>query len=150
MDLQINLLSVVLIISISVLATVHVSNGGEAEQVDEDENNIIEAMVNLLQNKTLPQYQRIRERLDLRIILARKGQSIVFYIYCKTLEELLYLHELLTNGELKKRVTTVFDLLISKRETTVSEVSWSKEEFKKFKTYFESKLPCNLSFVGFD
>ena len=144
------MISIVLFISISVLAQVHVSSESETEQVDAEEDHIIEAIENLLQDKTLPQYQRIRERLDLRIMRARKGKSIVFYIYCKTLEELLYLHELLTNGELKKRVTTVFDLLISKRETTVSEVSWSKEEFKKFKTYFESKLPCNLSFVGFD
>ena len=62
--------SVDLIISISVLTQVHVSNEGEAEQVNEEEDHILEALANLLQNTTLPQYQRIRERLDLRIMRA--------------------------------------------------------------------------------
>src|SRR6218665_3946635 len=130
--------------SISVLAQVHVTIEGEREQADVAEDQILEAMANLLQNTTLPQYQRIRERLDLRIMRARKGQSIVFYIYCKTLEELLYLHAFLTKGEFKKRIATVFDMLISKKQTTVSEVSWSEGEFTKFKSHFESKLLCDL------
>ena len=127
------------------MARVDVSNEGEIEQVNVEEDQILEAMENLLQNTTLPQYQRIRERLDLRIMRARKGQSIVFYIYCKTLQELLYLHAFLTKGEFKKRIATVFDMLISKKQTTVSEVSWSEGEFTKFKSHFESKLPCNSS-----
>src|SRR5688572_7699592 len=100
-----------LIISISVLTQVHVSSEGEAEQVNEEEDHILEALANLLQNTTLPQYQRIRERLDLRIMRATKGNSIVFYIYCKTLEELLYLYEFLIKGEFKKCISTVFDML---------------------------------------
>jgi len=126
------------------LARVDVSNEGEIEQVNVEEDHILEAMANLLHNTTLPQYQRIRKLLDLRIMRARKGQSIVFYIYCKTLEELLYLHAFLTKGEFKKRIAIVFDMLISKKQTTVSEVSWSEGEFTKFKSHFESKLLCDL------
>lgn len=129
------------IISISVLEQVHVSNEGKAELANAEEDDLLEVMVDLLQDKMLPQDQRIRERLEVRIMRARKDQSVVFYIYCKTMDEPL--RELLTKGEFKKCIASGFDLLISKTKTTVLE-----EEFTTFKTYFEGKLPCNLYLTG--
>lgn len=107
----------------------------DAENVTEDEREIVTMIADILINRSIDQPSRILELVNHRVIAARTGQSVVLYIYCKTIEDLEQLHESLLSGRLKNSVELWFNFLLKRSEKiTVSAVTVPNEEFQTIGT----------------
>src|SRR6218665_2440759 len=95
------------------------------------EDEIVARLTNVLSGSSIEESSRILERVQLNILAAKKGHSILLYIWCKTMEELLHLHDLLTSGHLKDTVEELFNqLLNTSQNTAVKSITMNDEEFK--------------------
>jgi len=118
---------------------VHASLDGE--NVTETEKEISTAIANMIINdRSTDEASRILELVNLKVIAAKIGQSVVLYIYCKTIEDLQQLHESLISGRLKDSVEMLFNsLLIRSQKTKVAALTTDFEEFQKMRTYFKGR-----------
>ena len=83
---------------------------------------------------------RILELAMVKVIAAKKGQSVVLYIYCKTIEDLQQLQKSLISGRLKDSVEMLFNsLLIRSQKTKVAALTTDFEEFQNMRTYFKGR-----------
>src|SRR6218665_508682 len=81
---------------------------------DSTEDVIITRITELLNGRSPEDSSRILEGAQIRIIGARKGQSVVIYIFCKTLSDLLDLKEMHVSGELTTHLRAMFSQIISR------------------------------------
>lgn len=120
-----------------VVARVHAHLDGPIQSMMPAEDEIVARLTNVLRGSSIEESSRILERVQLNIFAAKKGHSIVLYIWCKTMEELLRLHDLLTSGHLKDMVEQLFNqLLNTSQNTAVKSITMNDEEFKLMKLYF--------------
>ena len=129
---------------------VHASLDGE--NVTETEKEISTAIANMIINdRSTDEASRILELVNLKVIAAKIGQSVVLYIYCKTIEDLQQLHDSLISGRLKDLVELWFNsLLIRSQKTKLVALTTDDEEFQKMRTYFRGQnlFPVQLIYVG--
>lgn len=130
---------------------------------EETEDEVIASFARALGSRPLEESRRILEG-TLNVIAMKKGQSIVIYIYCRTLKELLRLEEMQLNGSLQSSVKELFTRLVYQTQEiqvtaddlkTVLEsifsqirdlseikrtsITSSEKEFAKYISYFMSK-----------
>ena len=98
-------------ILISVVVRVH-ANLGNDKDADHTEDNIIARFKDILKAKSLDEASRILEDIDLTIIAAKKGHSVVLYVYCRTATELTNLYEMNLSGKLNSIIELVFRQLL--------------------------------------
>lgn len=128
------------------------------DELTEDE--IIANFANVLQNKPLDESRRILE-LTLNVIALKKTKSIIIYVLCKSVRELLELRDMQLKGKLRLEVKKFFMLLLPPpkiMETTTSNLcditesifkqllyksqiddvvaNFSETEYEKCKTHF--------------
>lgn len=73
----------------------------------------------------------------MRIIAAKKGNSIVLYVWCEKVEELLRLEGLKTSGHLQESIEQLFNQLLNRSEKiAVKEIKMDDEELERMKEYF--------------
>jgi len=115
------------------------------ENVSEAENEISTAIANMItSDRSTEAADRLLELVNLKVIGARTGHSIILYIYCKTIEELQRLHELLSSGRLRDSVELWFNHLLNRsQKIAVTTLTMSTEEFQKMRAY----LLGNSSFL---
>lgn len=101
-----------------------------SEEVDETEEEIITRFASVLSGKSLEASNRILVG-TLNVIAAKKGQSVVLYIYCKTLKDLIHLQEMNASGKLRTIIQTIFTQLLS-------HVFWTKVNVENLKSVVES------------
>ena len=75
-----------------------------------------------------------------KVIAAKKGQSVVLYIYCNAIEDLQQLHDSVISGRLKESVELWFNsLLIRSQETKVVALTTDFKELQKMITYLKGQ-----------
>lgn len=74
---------------------------------EQTEDEVIASFARALGNRPLEESRRILEG-TLNVIAMKKGHSIVIYIYCRTLKELLRLEEMQLNGSIRSTVRELF------------------------------------------
>lgn len=110
------------------------------ENVTQTEKELVTKIEYLLSDYSVDDPRRIFDIIKSNAIAAKQGQSIVLYIYCKIIEELQLLHELLTSGQLKDSVELWFkSLLVGSQIITVASLRASAEEFQKLRKYFKGE-----------
>lgn len=118
---------------------IRVSQEGDPDIVNRTEDAISDQLADFLSNRSIEEAQRILELTQLKVIAAKKGQSIYLYVYCATLEELTALYNLLVTGAVKTIVETLFNKLVSREDRIVVSYTYSEEEYNKCKSYFEGQ-----------
>lgn len=88
----------------------HLGNDKDADYTEED---IIARFTDILSVKSLDEVSRILKQTELKIIAAKKGLSVVLYVYCRTAKELLVLYEMNLSGKLRNTVQQLFSQLTS-------------------------------------
>ena len=122
-----------------VVARVHAHLDGPVQSMMPAEDEIVARIANVFSNtcKSFEESSRIWKRVKLKLIAAKKGHSIVLYIWCKTMEELLRLQDLLTIGHLKDTAEQLFNQLLTlSQKVTLKDITMDDEEFKQMKLYF--------------
>lgn len=99
---------------LSVVVRVHANLQGV--DVNHTEDELITRITELLSGRSQEDSSRILEVAQLRIIGAKKGESVVLFVFCKTLTELLDLKEMQLSGELKSHLQTLFTQVISRSQ----------------------------------
>lgn len=133
-----------------VVARVHVKLDGPLEKVKPAEDEIVTTIASVLNGTSIADSIRIWQRVHLKLIAARKGQSIVLYIWCETKEDLLRVHDSLTSCRLKDPVEQFFNqLLTQSRKVAVNTITVNDEEFRRMKAYFTGNQLFNISFELF-
>src|SRR6218665_543683 len=121
-----------------VVVRVHANLDGE--NVDEAENEIVTRMAKMLIENSIDQPSRIFTLVHQRVIAAKKGQSIVLYIHCKTIQELQELKDSLTSGQLKDSVELWFNsLLVGSQKIALASLTISDGELWKIQTYIKGQ-----------
>lgn len=116
---------------------VHARLDGPLETVTTAEDKIVTTIESVLSGTSIAESSRILEILQMRLVAARIGQSIVLYIWCKTVEELLRFYEFLTSGRLKDTAELLFNQLLTlSQKVVVRNITMSDEEFESIKAYF--------------
>ena len=100
-----------LIILILVVVRVHVNLGNDKD-ADHIEDDIITRFKDILKMKSLDEASRILKDIDLTIIAAKKGHSVVLYVYCRTATELMDLYEMNLSGKLRSTIEQMFKQLL--------------------------------------
>ena len=120
----------------SVVVRVHAHLEGPLEDVTPTEDAISTTIAIALSGTSIEERSRIWERAQLKLIAAKKGQSVVLYVWCETVEELFHLHESLTSGHLKDSVELLFNhLLTTFQKVVLKRVTMQDEELKLIKGY---------------
>lgn len=115
----------------------HAHLGGPLEDVTTAEEQISTAIAYVLSGISIAGSNRILELAQLKVIAAKKGQSVVVYIWCETVEELFRLYELLTSGHLRECVEQLFNQLLTwSQKVAVKDVKMNDDEFKRIKECF--------------
>ena len=119
----------------------------DADQLDETETQIVREVTSLMLQSSENRTSLLLQELQMRIIAARRGSSIVLYIYCETMKELMYLCEVINKNELKDKLENIFNTLLHDMSTRVTDLYIVETEINKAKKFFERKF---LSFrIGF-
>jgi len=75
-----------------------------------------------------------------KVIAAKKGQSVVLYIYCNAIEDLQQLHDSVISGRLKESVELWFKSLLNEpKDIAVTAMSVFTEEPHRKRTYFKGQ-----------
>jgi len=94
----------------------------------------------MLIENSIDQPSRIFTLVHQRVIAAKKGQSIVLYIHCKTIQELQELKDSLTSGQLKDSVELWFNsLLVGSQKIALASLTISDGELRKIQTYMKGQ-----------
>ena len=93
------------------MVRVHADLGNDKD-ADHTEDDIITRFKDILSGKSLDEASRILEDIDLTVIAAKKGHSVVLYVYCRTATELTDLYEMNLSGKLRSTVEQLFKELL--------------------------------------
>lgn len=112
----------------------------DGENVSEAENEISTAMANMILDRSIEEANRIFQLAQLKVIAAKKGQSIVLYIYCMTIEDVQQLYQSLISASLKVSLELLFNRLLSRSlKIAVTTVIVSNQELLRIQTYFNGE-----------
>src|SRR6218665_3832958 len=133
-----------------VVPKVHINIDGPLEDVTRTEDEISTRIARELCGTSITDRIRILKLAEFKVIAAAKGQSIVFYIWCETFEELTRLQKYLISGRLKDSVEQLFNQQLTlATEVVVNNVTMNEEEFERMKTYFTGYQLLNINFKLF-
>ena len=91
---------------------------GNDKDADHTEDNIISIIADILSGKSLEETSRILKKTELKVIAAKKGHSVVLYVYCRTDKELMDLYEMNLSGTLRSTIERLFSQLLLCSTTT--------------------------------
>lgn len=130
------------ILFVAVIVRIHASLDETLANVTEAEEEISSAFASTVSGKSLEEINRILQLTQFKCIAAKRGQSIVLYAYCGTVEELQQLREMLANGRLlRDSVELLFNRLLTRsQKIAVTIVTIYAEEFDKGEKYFQGVL----------
>jgi len=103
---------------------------------NEVEDELIKKLTDMLGDRFLEDSPRILERTQLRLIAAKRGNSIILYFVCKTMAELVDLQDMQTSGKLANVVRETFNEMLSSAEITNLRISLYDEDFSKCELEF--------------
>lgn len=73
-----------------------------------------------------------------KVIAAKTGQSIVLYVYCKSIKDLEQLKDESTTGRLRNSVEMWFNSILTRpKRITVAALTIFTEDFPSMRTYFQ-------------
>ncbi len=98
--------------------------------VNEVEDELITKFTEMLGDRSLGDSVRILECTQLRLIAAKKGNSVIPY-RTKTLTELVNLQDMQTSGKLANVVGEMFNEMLSSAQITNLRISLYDEDFCK-------------------
>ena len=124
-------------ILVSVVVRVH-ANLGNNKDADHTEDDIITRFTDVLSGKSLDEASHILKEIELKVIAAKKGHSVVLYVYCRTAKELTYLYEMYLSGDLRSIVEKLFSQLLF--YSTTAEYMYAEVTAENLKDVVECAL----------
>ena len=88
---------------------------GSGRAADDAEDDIITRFTDVLSGRSVDEASRILNKMTeigLTVIAAKKGQSVVLYIYCRTESELTDLYRMNLSGILRNTIEWLFSQLL--------------------------------------
>jgi|SRR6218665_292998 len=98
-----------------ILVLVVVRVHAELENVkdaDHTEDDIVAIFADILSGKSENEASRILKKTELKILAAKKGHSVVLYVYCRTETDLRDLYEMNLSGKLRSTIVRLFSQLL--------------------------------------
>lgn len=125
-----------------VICEVHVTINGNTETLETYETKIVECFLQMLNQRSDGDQTMIEiiqsGHRGVELIIVKRGGSIAFYFHCDSLEGLTYLHEIVSNGQFKAIVETIFNQLLASDDPVTVYVNWSTEDHERCKAFFLS------------
>ena len=87
------------------------ANLGNSENADQTEDDIITRFTDILSGKSQDEVSRILEEIQVKVIAAKKGQSVILYFYCTKASDLTDLCEINWSGKLGRDIQRLFSQL---------------------------------------
>lgn len=100
--------------NVSVVFDVHadVSVRGNVQNTSDIEDQISTKLSEMIlaefPDSSAEDIQRILKIATLKVIAAKKGSSVVLYVYCKVMEDLDHVQDLITSGEINSVFNRIF------------------------------------------
>jgi len=85
---------------------------GNDKDADRAEDDIIARFKDILSAKSLDEASRILKEIELTVIAAKKGHSVVLYVYCRTETDLIDLYQMNLSGKLRRTIERLFSQLL--------------------------------------
>src|SRR6218665_3434795 len=101
-------------ICVSVVVRVHADLGNDKD-ADQSEDDIIFRFTDTMSGKSLDEARRMLNKMTKigqTVIAAKKGHSVVLYLYCITKKELMDLYERNLSGTLRSTIQRLFSQLL--------------------------------------
>ena len=111
------------------------------------EKEIVERIDSALSSMSLEESRCLLEKLHLKVLAARTGHSVILYVLCETIDELMHLSKRLASGELQSDIEQLFNQLISRTEKVQVLTSVSEETVNKCTMFLEGQLSFVRSFI---
>lgn len=113
----------------------------ESDNLDAVETQIVSELADLFCQRTasVEQASRMLAALQLKVIAAKRGQSIVLYTSCCKDEELDHLRKLVDSLEMKGVLERLFNLFFNKVTIKVLSVTIHERDITKATKAFERK-----------
>lgn len=112
----------------------------DADQLDEKEVQIVRDVRNLLLQTSEHRTNLLLQEVQISIMATRRGSSIVLYLYCETMKELMYLCEVINKKQLKDKIENIFNALLHDTSMRVIDLYIWETEINKAKKFFERKF----------
>lgn len=125
--------------STAVLRT-DVTLGAEGADVDATEELIVKGITNLLGDRSLPERNRILELVQLRLIGAKVGHSVVLYFHCLELTDVDRLQEIYDRDHMKNIIETVFNRLLQAAGNIRVKIKWIAYSFGINRHFFKGNI----------
>jgi len=112
----------------------------EEADVDATEELIAKGITDLLSDRSLPERNRILEMVQLRLIGAKVGHSVVLYFHCLDLSDVDRLQEICDSGHMKNIIETVFNRLLQAAGNIRVKIKWIAYSFDLNRHIFKGKI----------
>lgn len=132
--------TIILIIVVYFLAIVQAHANLDTDRLDEAETQIVRDLTNLVLQAPENRQSLLLQELQIKVLAVKRGSSIVLYIFCETMKELMYLCEVIDTKELKDKLENLFNTLLHDMTTRVTQLYISETEKNKAKKFFERKF----------
>ena len=99
--------------------------------VNEVEDELVAKFTEMLGDRSLGESARILERTQLRLIAAKKGNSVILYFFCKTSADLVQLQDMQTSGKLENVIKELFNEMLSRTQVINLRTTLYDEDFSK-------------------
>lgn len=132
--------TIILIIVVYFLAIVQAHANLDTDRLDEAETQIVKDLTNLVLQAPENRQSLLLQELQIKVLAVKRGSSIVLYIFCETMKELMYLCEVIDTKELKDKLENLFNTLLHDMTTRVIQLYISETEINKAKKFFERKF----------
>src|SRR6218665_3802943 len=93
----------------------------------------------MLGDRSLGDSARILECTQLRLIAAKRGNSVILYFFCKTLTDLIQLQEMQTSRKLTNVVEKTFNEMLSSAQIIKLRTALYDEDFSRCELGFRSE-----------
>lgn len=110
----------------------------EANHLRQVLDEVFTSMSNLLIDRPPNEAVRLLELVECKLIAVQKGESVVLYFICKTVEELTFLSDNVRNGHLKIFIQRVFRQFLP--VVLVTKFDFSCDEYNRYTLYFSARL----------
>lgn|SRR6218665_887594 len=130
----------IILIIVSFLAIVQAHANLDTDRLDEAETQIVRDLTNLVLQAPENRQSLLLQELQIKVLAVKRGSSIVLYIFCETMKELMYLCEVIDTKELKDKLENLFNTLLHDMTTRVTQLYISETEKNKAKKFFERKF----------
>lgn len=124
------------------ICEVHVTINGNPEKLEAYETKIVESFLQFLNQRSDGDQTVIKiiqsGHPDVQLISVKRGDSIIFYFHCVSLDGMTYLHEIVSNGQFKAIVEQIFNQLLASDDPVTVCVHWSTEDHERYRAFLLS------------